>query len=134
MPTHFDYVGKMMFAVIIGLSGWTLHTIYEHSESLSEVSTQIADLSVSVKYHNEQLDASINKLLEDDRVQAVEIAQASQQIQDLQQRPPVIERQAEVAVGPRLPPPPFPDLGRAVGRLFGLRERGSSGRHGHNGR
>jgi hypothetical protein len=115
--------------VIIGLSGWTLHTISEHSSALTHISDKVDSLTQVVQTHNTEIDASLKTLLEDDRTHTAAIARHDQEFADLEQR------RAE-AIAPRvLPPSAIPEIGTAVERFFGLHphrrmlsRRGSLGR------
>jgi hypothetical protein len=105
---------------ILGLSGWTLHTISDHSRQLSGIEQKVDDLTVAVRDHNTSVDTAINKLTTDQQAQGQEIARLEGQ----EDRQPHFEPRPDP---PRAvdPPPPLPQIGAALSHMLGIRGRGT---------
>ena len=118
---------------IIGLSGWTLTKISEHSTALGVISTKMDDLTIAVKNHNTEVDAALGRLLDDDTKHSIAIAQDHDAIENLREREP--DRRAE-AFSPSPSIPVVPEIGAAITHaLPWLRARGARHRGmGHGGR
>jgi hypothetical protein len=127
-------VGKAMLsaatAVIIGLSGYTLKTIGDHSKQLSGIEQKVDDLTVAVRDHNTTVDTSLNTIKADQQTQGQAIARLEGQEDQPYPEP---RRPTSHAVDPPFPSP-LPQIGNALSHLLGLRARGTHGRVRHQGR
>ena len=115
--------------IIIGLSGWTLTKISQHSEALSTLTQKVDDLTQAVRDHNTQIDAALGRVLDDDNKHSIAIAQDHDAIESLRAMP---ERHAE-AFSPPPSIPVVPQIGAAIShalpwlRARGTRHRGMRG-------
>ena len=116
--------GKLLlgssFAIIMAVSGLAyrelagLHSdIADHSSKLSTISQKIDDLILSNDARARSTDAAIDRLTENSQAHAVAIARAETEIEELKGTPPRIGRENAAS-----PPPPFPQIGRALEHIF----------------
>jgi hypothetical protein len=113
--------GKVLLWIITSICGTTLYTVYfDHNKQLSGISQQVADLTYAVRDHDSKTDAAIQLLTDDDRLRVAAIAKAEQEILDLRNEPPRIERETMVDPAQRFTPipRPLPAIGNAIQHLF----------------
>lgn len=111
--------GKVLLWVITSICGTTLYTVYfDHNKQLSGISQQVVDLASTVRDHDDKTDRAIQILTDNDRLRLAAISKAQQEIIDLRNEPPRIQRETMVEPTFTPIPSPLPNLGNALSHIF----------------